>query len=340
MWYDKQQCLSYNKILNFILSNRGGGKTFDFTKWCIDDFKKNGNQAVWVRRYATELKGNGSNPGILDENAFFKGVLKEGLYENDKLEIKDNIGYVNDKPAIFFVALSTSRSLKSINFPFVNKIIFDEFLIDKGRNGYLKNEVEVFLDLYETVARLRDNVRAVFLANSVSVVNPYFTYFKIKPDPNKRFNVYPRGICVEFFTDKEFIAAKKKTRFGKLIEGTRYSDYSVENKWLNDNDTFVEPKPKNGCQFLMGLKYNGTMFGFWVNYDRGLIFVNTQYDPSFYALYTLTKEDHEPNLLLIKSLKDSSPMKMVVYAYNNSLLRFEDMEVKSIMYEVLGLFVR
>lgn len=340
MWYDKGLCLSFNKILNFILSNRGGGKTFHCTQWCIDDFKKTGSMAVWVRRYSTELKGNEANPGILDDNAFFKAVIKEGLYPDDKLEIKGNMGYINDKPAIYFVSLSTSRSLKSINFPTVNKIIFDEFLIDKGRISYLKNEAEVFLDLFETVARLRDNVRAVFLANSVSVVNPYFTYFKIKPNPAKRFNVYPKGICVEFFTDTDFIAAKKKTRFGKLIEGTRYSDYSIENRWLNDNDTFVETKPKNGCQFHMGLKFNGQMFGFWINYDRGLIFVNKQYDPCHYALYTLTKEDHEPNLLLIKSLKESKPMEMVVYAYNNSLLRFEDMETKSIMYEVLGLFVR
>lgn len=331
MWYDKQQLLSYNKIFNFVLSNRGGGKTYHFTRWAIDDFIKNRKMAVWVRRYQTEIDE------MLQNGKFFDAVRDQ--YPGVELSIDGNVGMIDKEPAIYFIALSTSRQLKSNNYPDVNKIIYDEFIIDKGRITYIKNEPEVFLDLFETVARLRDNVRAVFLANAVSVVNPYFTFFKVRPDANKRFNVYPRGICVEFFTDAEFVAQKKKTRFGKLIEGTRYSDYSVENKWLNDNDIFVEDKPATGCQFLMGLKYNGQMFGFWVNYKMGNIYVNRQYDPSYHCLYSLTKEDHEPNLLLIKNLKDSRSMQMIIYAYQNTLLRFCDMEVKSIMYEIIGLFL-
>ena len=332
MWYDKQKLLSYNKIFNFVLSNRGGGKTFHFTRWAIDDFIKNGNMCVWVRRYQTEIDE------MLLNGKFFDAVRE--YYQGHELKIEGNVGLIDGEPAIYFIALSTSRQLKSNNYPKVNKIIYDEFIIDKGRITYIKNEPEVFLDLYETIFRLRDNGRAVFLANCVTVVNPYFTFFRIRPNAGKRFNVYPRGICVEFFTDAEFIDAKKKTRFGKLIEGTKYSEYSVENKWLNDNDTFVEPKPKNGCQFLMGLKYQGQMYGFWVNYEVGNVYVNRQYDPSYYGLYTLTRDDHEPNLLMIKSLKDSRPMQMIIYAYQNALLRFEDMEIKSIMYEVIGLFLR
>lgn len=332
MWYDKQQLLSYNKIFNFVLSNRGGGKTFHFTRWAIDDYKKNGNMAMWVRRYQTEIDK-------MNENGKFFDAVRE-YYPEDKLTIEGDMGLINGEPFIYFVALSTSRQQKSNNFPKVNKIIYDEFIIDKGKITYLKKEPEIFLDLYETVARIRDNVRAVFLANTVTVVNPFFTFFHIRPNANKRFNVYPRGICVEFFTDAEFVAQKKKTRFGQLIEGTNYASYAIENKWLNDNDTFVESKPKQGNTFLMGLKYQGQMFGFWANYDKGLIYVNRQYDPSYYCLYTITREDHEPNLLMIKNLKDSRSMQMVMFAYQNALLRFEDIEVKSIMYEVIGLFYR
>lgn len=332
MWYDKQQLLSYNKIFNFVLSNRGGGKTYHFTRWSIDDFLKTGAQCVWVRRYQTEIDE------MLLNGKFFDAVRDQ--YPDHELNIDGNVGLIDKKPAIYFVALSTSRQLKSNNYPLVNKIIYDEFIIDKGRITYIKNEPEVFLDLFETVARLRDNVRAVFLANAVTVVNPYFTFFRIRPDATKRFNVYPRGIAVEFFTDAEFVKQKRKTRFGQLIDGTRYAAYSIDNQWLNDTDTFIEQKPKQGCTFMMGLKYQGKMYGFWINYDRGHIYVNDQYDPSWYGLYTLTKDDHEPNLLLIKSLKDSRHMQMVLYAYQNALLRFQDMETKAIMYEVIGLFIR
>ena len=336
MWYDKAQLLSHNKILNMVLSNRGGGKTFHFTKWAIEDFKKKGAQCVWVRRYGTELTDE--EKGILVKDRFFDAVKKAGLFPNDELKVEGSIGYVNGEPAIFFVALSTSRQMKSVNFPFVDKIIFDEFLITEGRNGYLKAEVEIFLDLFETVARLRDNVRAILLANSISIVNPYFLFWNIKPDAKKRFTVQGQ-ICVELFADADFIAAKQKTRFGQLVKGTRYADYAINNKWLLDNETFIEPKTAN-AEFMLGLKYNGTMFGFWIDYREGLIYVNKQYDPSSYNLFCLTKDDHEANLLLIKSISESKRISRVVFAFRNGLLRFEDMQVKNQFYEFIGFFVR
>lgn len=330
MWYDKAQLLSHNKIMNMVLSNRGGGKTFHFTRWGIDDFKKTGAQCVWVRRYQTEIDE------MLLNGKFFDAVRE--YYPNDELKVEGNLGYVNGEVAFYFIALSTSRQLKSNNYPFVNKIIFDEFIIDKGRVTYLKAEVEVFLDLYETVARLRDNVRAVLLANSITIVNPYFLFWNIKPDTRKRFTVQGQ-VCVELFTDADFIEAKQKTRFGQLVKGTRYSDYAIENRWLLDNETFVEQKsPK--AEFMLGMKYAGIMYGFWVDYDQGLIYVNRQYDPSSYSLYCLTKDDHEANLLLIKSLGENKRVQRIVFAFRNGLIRFEDMQVKNQFYEFIGFFVR
>lgn len=330
MWYDKAQLLSHNKIMNMVLSNRGGGKTFHMTRWGIDDFKKTGSQCVWVRRYQTEIDE------MLLNGKFFDAVRQ--YYPNDELTIEGNLGKVNGEVAFYFVALSTSRQLKSNNYPLVNKIVFDEFIIDKGRVTYLKAEVEVFLDLYETVARLRDNVRAVLLANSITMVNPYFLYWNIKPQTGKRF-VVKGEVCVEFFADADFIKAKEQTRFGQLVKGTRYGDYAVENQWLLDTDTFIESKTEK-AEFMLGLKYCGTMYGFWADYKVGLIFVNKQYDPSSYNLYALTKEDHEPNLLLIKSLNDSKRVKRMVYAFQNGLLRFEDIQVKNQFMEYVGYFVR
>lgn len=334
MWYDKQQLLSHNKIMNMVLSNRGGGKTFHFTRWAIDDFKKTGKQTVWVRRYGTELTD--PEKGILVKNRYFDAVKE--YYPDDELTIEGSCGLVNGEVAIIFVALSTSRQMKSVNFPNVNKIIFDEFLITKDRNGYLKAEVEIFLDLYETVARMRDNVRAILLANNISVVNPYFLFWNIKPDTSKRFTVQGQ-VCVEFFLDADFVNAKRQTRFGQLVSGTRYGDYAIENKALLDTDTFIEPKTEH-AEFMLGMKYNGVMFGFWVDYSVGLIFVNKQYDPYSYSLYCLQKDDHDANLLLIKSLSDSKRVQRIVYAFRNGLLRFADMQVKNQFYEFIGYFVR
>ena len=330
MWWSRSGILSHNKILNMVLSNRGGGKTFDCTRWAIDDFKKNQKQCAWVRRYQTEIDE------MLLAGKFFDAVRP--FYPDDELKIEGNVGYVNGEVAIYFIALSTSRQLKSNNYPNVNKIIFDEFIIDKGRVTYLKSEVEVFLDLYETIARMRDDVRAVLLANSITIVNPYFLFWNIKPNTRKRFTVQGQ-VCVELFTDADFITKKKKTRFGQLVNGTRYGDYAIDNQWLLDNETFIQPKTAN-AEFSLGMKYNGIIYGFWVDYTEGLIFVNKQYDPSSYSLYCLTKEDHEANLLLIKTLGESKKVQRLIYAFRNGLLRFEDMQVKNQFYEFVGYFVR
>ena len=330
MWWSRSGILSHNCILNMVLSNRGGGKTFDCTRWSIDDFKKTGRQCVWVRRYQTEVDE------MLNNGKFFDAVRE--FYPGDELTIEGNLGKVNGEVAIYFVALSTSRQLKSNNYPLVNKIVFDEFIIDKGRVTYIKNEVEVFLDLYETVARTRDNVRAVLLANAVSIVNPYFLFWNIKPNRNKRFTVKGQ-VCVELFTDADFVEMKKRSRFGQLVADTRYGNYAIENQWLLDNDMFIEKKtPK--AEFMLGMKYAGIMYGFWVDYEQGLIYVNRQYDPSSYSLYCLTKEDHEANLLLIKGIADSKRVQRIVFAFRNGLLRFEDMQVKNQFYEFIGYFVR
>lgn len=339
MWWDRSGILSYNKILSFVLSNRGGGKTFNCTEWAINDFKKTGKQTMWVRRYDTELYGPKGKPAILDNGKFFDAVKAQGLFPNDELTIEGYEGKVNGETAIYFMPLSTSRQAKSVNFPFVNKIIFDEFLVGgDSSNGYLKNEVEILLDLIETVDRMRDEVRVVFLANSVSIVNPYFQYFHIRPNQHKRFTSYPE-ICVEMFTDKAFVEEKKKTRLGRLTSGTRWGDYAIDNKWLLDNETFIEKKTKD-AEFMLAMKYGGIYYGFWVDYRQGLIYVNRQYDPCSYSLYCLTKDDHEANLLLIKSLGDSKRVQRIVFAFRNGLLRFEDMQVKNQFYEFIGFFVR
>ena len=56
MFYSYDRIRSYNAIWNFIISNRGGGKTYGFKMMAIKNFLKNGKQFIYVRRYKTELQ--------------------------------------------------------------------------------------------------------------------------------------------------------------------------------------------------------------------------------------------------------------------------------------------
>ena len=35
---------------------------------------------------------------------------------------------------------------------------------------------------------------------------------------------------------------KRKTKFGKLVEGTPFADYAIENKFLDNDNTFIQKK--------------------------------------------------------------------------------------------------
>ena len=322
MWYDNGRILSYNKIFNFVIGNRGGGKTFNAKKWAINDFKKNGKHFVWVRRYKTEFKRR---------NQFFDDV--KHLYPDDTFQVKGSKCYINNDEFGTFITLSTSSTEKSNPYPLVNKIIFDEFIIDKGSLRYLTNEVDIFLELYETVARLRDDVRALFLGNAISLVNPYFVYFKIKPDLNNRFNVYPH-LIVELYKNKDYIEAKKHTRFGVLISQTKYGEYAIDNEFLRDNYTFIEKTPNN-CKFYCLLKYQGRYYGVWNQLETGYMFVNYKYDNYTTFKFSLTKDDNEPDWNGIGIIKKTRCLDRLVVMFETGNVRFEDIEIKSKFYEFI-----
>lgn len=328
MWYDKSQLLSHNKLFNFILGPRGDGKSYDMKKWCIKDFKKTKSQFIVIRRYREELDDCAK--------AYFDDIRHE--FPDDELIVKGKNVFINGQLAGYFIPLSISIKKKSIPFPQVNKIIYEEFIIDKNNSRYLPQEVDTFLEFYETVSRLRDNVRAVFVANAISIVNPYFLYWNIKPDIRKRFTI-SEHIAIELIKDNEYTQAKLKTRFGQMMINTKYGKYAIEGEFLRDNDTFIEAKTPDS-DFMLSIKYNGVNYGFWVDYQKGFIYVNNQYDPSSYSQYAITKDDHEPNLLLIKSLTSCKPIQRIVYAFQYGLLRFSDMQVKNQFYEFIGYFVR
>lgn len=320
MWYDNGRMLSYNKIFNFVIGNRGGGKTFNAKKWCINDYKKNGKHFIWVRRYKTEFKRR---------SQFFNDV--SSLYPDDTFQVKGTKCYINGEEFGTFITLSTSTTEKSNPYPLVNKIIFDEFIIDKGSLRYLSNEVEVFLELYETVSRLRDDVRAVFLGNAISLVNPYFLYFNIKPDLSKRFNSYEH-LIVELYKNQEYIEAKKNTRFGKMISETKYGEYAIDNDFLRDDYTFIEPFPSN-CKFYCVVKYKGRFFGLWNHLETGCIHVNYRFDPYTDNKFSLTKDDNEPDWKGIGIIKRTKCLDRVVLMFETGNVRFESIEIKSQFYE-------
>lgn len=318
-FYDLGALLGRNRIMNIVIGQRGCGKTFQAKRWAIKKFIDSGyeKQFIWVRRYKTELK---------ELDTFFDDVTSEGYFEGHKLEVKGKKAYIDGKVAGHFVALSVSANKKSVPFPNVDKIIFDEFMIEKGNIRYLPNEVETFLAFFDTVVRNRSDCRALLIGNNMSVVNPYFDYFKINIPFGCTFYCTDT-IAIEYTMNEGFANERLKTPFGQLIKDTNYGNFSLENKSLRDNQNFIGKRPHNAV-FRYAFKYEDRAYGVWFAFDEGRIYISRKYD-GYGRIYSLTTNAHEPNYLFIKEMKSSPQIKKVKTAWGVGCLWFEDQQLKA-----------
>ena len=330
-YYDYDKVLGFNATFNFLVTSRGLGKTYGGIVMAVKDFLKNGNEFIYLRRYKTEISSaskklfdainlNKVFPGYTlwtEGNKFFIQKYKdEG--DGEKSE-KQLIGYA--------VALSTANILKSTNFSKVRTIIYDEFLLGPGVFHYLPNEVEAFLDFYETVARMRD-VRVFFLGNAITQSNPYFTYFRLTLPFNSNFKTFKNGlIVVNYATNEDYTDAKKSTKFGQLIAGTHYSDYAIDNDWLNDDDAFIEKKV-GYCKNISVVRFNGKLYGMWRSTENKRYYISEDYDPCNICIMSLDRDDHDEESILA-SARSNPFFKFIIENYRVGNVRFETINIKN-----------
>lgn len=333
MYWEIQRVIDRDCLFNFIVGARGVGKTYGCKNQVIKNYLTKGSQFVYIRRYKEEFKKiKNFFADIIDKYPEYEFKVHNGSFyirpssEEEKNENPwEVIGY--------YIALSTAKVEKSTAFPLVDTIIFDEFILDKGYHHYLPDEVTNFLEAYSTIARLRD-VRVYFLSNALTITNPYFIYFNINLPYNKEFKMQD-DILIQVVKEEEYSKEAKKTRFAKIIQGTPYADYSIDNEFLRDNKNFVMKKTvKSRCIF--GFKYKDSIFGVWYDYEIGYMFVSSDYDKSNKILYSMTLEDHQPNTVLLKG-KKSLLLENFIKNYKLGLVRFENINIKNICNDIIKL---
>lgn len=318
IYYNGNTLLSKNALINFIIGERGNGKTYFFKKWAIKDFIKNKNEWIWLRRYDTEFD---------DISLYFNDIAHE--FPNVEFKVGSGKFYINGEVAGYYFPLSKHLTKKSIPYPNVNKIIFDEFIIPKGNYHYLPKEVDVFFETVETIARLRD-VRCFLVANAVTEINPYFTYFNLKLEG--RFT-RQGDILVEKTESADYREVKKDTRFGKVIAKTDYGKYAINNEFVNDNHDFIMKRTEN-AKILFNININGKLLGIWCDYKNGKLFASFKTDTEQVTI-CFTTDDMKPNYLMLNSR--SNNLKVLKNAISYGYLYYESFKVKTYMLEVIKL---
>ena len=328
-WYDINKTLTYNCLFNFILGNRSCGKSYGAKKRAIKLYKNKGHQFIYLRRYKEELDQTAES--------YFNDIIVNEEFPNDVIEYKNGCYFINGELFGYAMSLTKAKDYKSISFPLVFYIIFEEFLIeDNGYSRYLKNEVEQFLNFYMSIDRYR-GVTVCFLANSVSMINPYTLYFDLRLPYGSNI-VRKDDVLLELVQDVEFINERKQNRFGKLIAGTNYEKYAIENQFINDDKTFLMKKTEKS-QYYLTFIYKGEEFGIWLDYSEGKFFVSQDIDPSCKLIYSITVSDHTPNTLLLSNINKAVFWKKFIEHYKQGNVYFENQKVKNITYEVIKLCI-
>lgn len=259
-YYSYNRILSFNATYNFLCGARGLGKTYGAKVKAVRDAIRKGDQFIYLRRYKEELKAAKSTFFADIEKEFpghvfrVQGMLAQMAVLEDGQGAPKKDGW---RDIGFFVALSTAQSMKSMAFPKVKTIIFDEFIIEKNATHYLPEEATAFNNFYSTVDRWMDKTRVFFLANAVSIMNPYFLEYGITVDEEtgEWVKLYDGFIVCHFADSKEFSTGVYKTRFGQFIKNTEYGDYAVKSKFSDNNDALLEVKgPRATYQYTLRLE--------------------------------------------------------------------------------------
>lgn len=331
-----QPFLQKNKLHNLIVTERGLGKTFRLKRKAIDDFLQDGSKFIYLRRRKPELK-------LIRQ--FFDDI--KFLYPEHKLEVKGWTFYIDGKECGQALLLNRYQDYKSAPFPDYRLIIFDEFIRERVESvGYLDDEVSAFLSICDSVFRDRDNVHTYLLANSISIVNPYFVEFQINVDPKSKFqksNVKEMNdfiLCYvqhkDFNEIEEEQSDPDRSELRKFIDLTNYGKMANKNEFSADDKTFLARRSKEST-FKFQMKINGKTYGVWNDKRLQLLYVSEKTNPTTKISYAFDPKDKKENDILIKRFSESNHTKLMVKKFKNNRLRFEEQHIKT---EMLNNFAR
>ena len=340
MWYSVNNLLSYNANINFIIGERGVGKTVDITRYVTDKCIKNNEEFVYIRRYQTELDSKLGNKGsnkyweqMITLNFFPKYNLfndSDFMYYNKKSDEENE----NKKLIGYSIPLTKASNLKSSSFDKVKYIIFDEcFILESTHKHYLKNEVQHFLDMVETICRMR-NVRVFILSNATSTLNPYFLELDLSlPYGNKSIKTFYDGfIAVEYIKNMEYRDFKKNTRFGKFLNETKFGKYAIDNEFVYDSKTFIQKRGKNS-KFYFNIYANNNTYGVWINNE--IMCICNDYNNKCPIIISIDPDSHNENTIMMKK-STSVYFKNLFNYFRLGKLRFENAKIKNDLYKIIA----
>lgn len=310
--------------VNFIIGERGVGKTYTTLKYCIKRALRYGEEFFYMRRLLSELDTVKDLFDPLILNNEFPGVI---------FSVKGNDFYADGKVIGHWGSLSTSNKFKGTAYPLVKYLIYDEFLAEKGATKELKKEVHKFYNMLETLFRNRD-FKVYLLANATTFECCYKYEMGLKlPYGDNEFWYHPKkSILVQLVKNEPYREAKMASPLGKLIEDTSYAEYAVFNNFYMDSYAFV--KKRSGTHYqILSFSYRGRNYGLYISrFEKNMVIDYSCRKLPDYQIKDIDMTEEGIRLLS----KSSHPVFRYMRAYQDTgHLNYQSMEIKTQLYELL-----
>lgn len=225
-YYSLKNIQRKDATYNVIFGERSNGKTYAVLKQALENYKKDGSQFAYVRRWQDDIKARRASTvfnGLQDDGTIAKLFNDEYMgvtYYSGKFYLctyddKGKAIYSDNDVLGYTFALSETEHGKSNSYPRVTLIMFDEFLT---KHLYLPDEFVLFMNTVSTIVRLRTNVKIYMLGNTVNKFCPYFQEMglnHIREMKQGSIDVYSYGdsklkVAVEYTANT---ASNKKNNF-------------------------------------------------------------------------------------------------------------------------------
>lgn len=302
--YNGLKVLSYNGIYTMIISNRNYGKTWNFKRRAWRRAEKYGKKTLWLRTFKKEVKeASATFYSSVDLQKFCGIVPYDPKTKTGNFKQIGNTFYVlRGKKWVWFLkicALSDANGVRSADDVDTDTIVYDEFTTTAQRfKRYRGNLVDDFIDIFFSMKREHE-VRCFMLGNKENVLNPFLTYFNVKPLPStfEGIKQYREGsLIIEQINNKPVEKSTYDKKLKALLKGTTYGNYIYEDAYKGTK-AFKRSKPPLNAKEYIQLDINGFTLKIWV--ANGLYFVTSKIDIKrrVFTLEVLHKYTYE-NLLI------------------------------------------
>lgn len=325
-----------------IETNRSTGKTTSLLEYVTDNAIQKNEQFMCLFRTKSELKGS---------EIIFDGI--NSIFYNNELEIEGSFKIQdliyeikikkNDVPIVagVCVCLKDRNALKkySPSFSNITTIFMDEFQSEDGK--YLSDEVEKFYSIFISVARgngnaFRKNVKAVFLANNITIMNPWYLYFKVHKYI-KGNNQLIRGkgwICHRWINKNVAETIETSSIVKAMGTENRSVAMSVGHEMLYDCTKFIKPTPKKTI-YLLSIRVKSGELGVRIGKADGYFYIDHKPEKDYPFAVTNLIELQDNKFILMK--KSDKRFKALLDAFNASEMFYCDVEAKNSMLEFFNL---